>query len=273
MPAPLRDRTIVISGGSRGIGLAICLACARQGANAVVMGKTDTPDPRLPGTVHTAVEEIEAAGGQALAVVGDVRNDEDVERVVAAAIDRFGGVDVVINNASALVRVGTEATTLKRFDLLQDVNIRGTFALTKAALPYLRKSDHAHILTIAPPLNLAPHWLGPFPAYTMSKYAMTLLTLAWAAEFADDNIAANCLWPQTRIATAAVVNLLGGEEAAAKSRSPEIMGDAAVAVLSRDPAEVTGQILIDEAVLREAGVTDFAKYGGGDDPTLDLYID
>jgi citronellol/citronellal dehydrogenase len=182
-------------------------------------------------------------------------------------------VDVVINNASALVRVGTEATTLKRFDLLQDVNIRGTFALTKAALPYLRKSDHAHILTIAPPLNLAPHWLGPFPAYTMSKYAMTLLTLAWAAEFADDNIAANCLWPQTRIATAAVVNLLGGEEAAAKSRSPEIMGDAAVAVLSRDPAEVTGQILIDEAVLREAGVTDFAKYGGGDDPTLDLYID
>lgn len=273
MAASLRDRTIVISGGSRGIGLAMLLACAREGANAVVMGKTDTPDPRLPGTVHTAVEEIEAAGGKAVAVVGDVRKDEDVARTVEAAVDRFGGVDIVINNASALVRVGTEETTLKRFDLLQDVNVRGTFALTKACLPYLRKSDHAHILTISPPLNLAPHWLGPFPAYTQSKYAMTLLTLAWAAEFADANIAANCLWPQTRIATAAVVNLLGGEQAAAQSRSPDIMGDAAVAVLSRPPTDVTGQILIDEAVLRAAGVTDFSKYGGGDHPTPDLYID
>jgi NAD(P)-dependent dehydrogenase (short-subunit alcohol dehydrogenase family) len=273
MTAPLHNRTIVISGGSRGIGLAILLACARQGANAVVMGKTDTPDPRLPGTVHTAVEEIQAAGGQAVAVVGDVRSDEDVARTVQTAVDRFGGVDIVINNASALVRVGTEETTLKRFDLMQDVNVRGTFALTKACLPYLRQSDHAHILTISPPLNLAPHWLGPFPAYTTSKYAMSLLTLGWAAEFADAGIAANCLWPQTRIATAAVVNLLGGEEAAAASRSPEIVADAAVEILSRPPKELTGQIPIDEAVLRETGVTDFSKYGGGDNPTLDLYID
>jgi citronellol/citronellal dehydrogenase len=273
MAGSLRDRSIVMSGGSRGIGLAILLACAREGANAVVMGKTDTPDPRLPGTVHTAVEEIEAAGGRAVAVVGDVRNDEDVARTVAAAVENFGGVDIVVNNASALVRVGTEETSLKGFDLLQDVNVRGTFALTKACLPYLRKSEHAHILTIAPPLNLAPRWLAPFPAYTQSKYAMTLLTLAWAAEFADSGIAANCLWPQTRIATAAVVNLLGGEEAAAHSRSPEIVGDAAVAVLSRLPAEVTGQVLIDEAVLRGTGVTDFSKYGGGDNPTPDLYLD
>jgi NAD(P)-dependent dehydrogenase (short-subunit alcohol dehydrogenase family) len=273
MAGLLRDRTVVISGGSRGIGLAILVACAREGANAVLMGKTDTPDPRLPGTVHTAAAEVEAAGGRAMAVVGDVRKDEDVARTVEAAVDQFGGVDIVINNASALVRVGTEETSLKRFDLLQDVNVRGTFALTKACLPYLRKSEHAHILTIAPPLNLAPHWLAPFPAYTQSKYAMTLLTLSWAAEFADAGIAANCLWPQTRIATAAVVNLLGGEEAATQSRSPDIMGDAAVAILSRPPNDVTGQVLIDEAVLREAGVTDFAKYGGGDNPTPDLYVD
>lgn len=273
MAGLLRDRTIVISGGSRGIGLAILLACAREGANAVVMGKTDTPNPRLPGTVHTAVDQILAAGGRAVAVVGDVRKDEDVARTVEVAVASFGGVDIVINNASALVRVGTEETSLKQFDLLQDVNVRGTFALTRACVPYLRKSEHAHILTIAPPLNLAPHWLAPFPAYTQSKYAMTLLTLAWAAEFAGAGIAANCLWPQTRIATAAVVNLLGGEEAAAQSRSPEIVGDAAVAILTRGPSEVTGEVLIDEAVLRAAGVSDFSKYGGGDSPTPDLYVD
>lgn len=273
MAAALDDRTIVISGASRGIGLAIAVACAREGANVVVLGKTDAPDPRLPGTVHTAAEEIEAAGGHALAVVGDVRKDDDVARTVEAAVARFGGVDVVVNNASALVRVGTEETTLKRFDLMQDVNVRGTFALTKACLPYLRESDHAHILTIAPPLNLSPHWLAPFPAYTQSKYAMTLLTLAWAAEFADADIAANCLWPQTRIATAAVVNLLGGEEAAAQSRRPEIVGDAAVVILSHRPKELSGEVLIDETVLRNSGITDFSKYGGGDNPTLDLYVD
>jgi citronellol/citronellal dehydrogenase len=273
MSGSLQGRTIVISGASRGIGLAMLVACAGAGANAVLLSKTDNPDPRLPGTVHTAVAEIEAAGGQAVAVVGDVRNDADVERTVQTAVDRFGGVDICINNASALVRVGTEETTLKRFDLMQEVNVRGTFALTRACIPHLRKSDQAHILTIAPPLNLAPRWLGPFPAYTQSKYAMSLLALGWAAEFAEAGIASNCLWPRTRIATAAVINLLGGEDAAALSRSPEIMGDAAVHILSRPSSAVTGQVLIDDEVLRDAGVTDLSKYGGGPEPTLDLYID
>jgi NAD(P)-dependent dehydrogenase (short-subunit alcohol dehydrogenase family) len=273
MSDALRGRTIVISGASRGIGLAIVLACAKQGANAVILAKTGEPHPKLPGTVHTAVAEIEAAGGRAVAVVGDVRNDDDIARTVQTAVDTFGGVDICINNAAALSRVGTEEVTLKTFDLMQSVNVRGTFALTKACLPYLRKSDHAHILSVSPPLNMSPRWLAPFAAYTQGKYAVTIMTLAWAAEFADANIAANCLWPQTRIATAAVVNLLGGEDAAALSRTPDIVGDAAAVILSRPPGEVTGQVLIDEAVLAEAGVTDFSKYGGGPNPTPDLYID
>ena len=269
----LRGRTIVMSGGSRGIGLAILVAAARAGANTVLLAKTDEPDPRLPGTVHTAVAEIEAAGGQALAVVGDVRREEDVARAVAAAVERFGGIDVCVNNAGVINKVGTEELSLKRFDLMQQVNVRGAFALTKACLPHLRRSDHAHVLSLSPPLNLAPHWLGPYPAYTQSKYGLTLLTLGWAAEFADAGIAANCLWPQTRIATAVIVNLLGGPEAAARSRRPEIMADAAVEVLSAPPAFRTGETLIDADVLAAAGVTDLRRYGGGDDPTLDLYVD
>jgi NAD(P)-dependent dehydrogenase (short-subunit alcohol dehydrogenase family) len=262
-----------MSGGSRGIGLAILVAAARQGANAVLLAKTDTPDPRLPGTVHTAVEEIKAAGGQAVAVVGDVRREEDVARAVATAVDTFGGVDVCVTNASAINLTGTEELPPKRFDLMQQINVRGTFVLTQACLPYLRRSDQAHILTLSPPLNMAPHWLGRHPAYTLSKYGMSLLTLGWAAEFADVPIAANCLWPQTTIATAAVVNLLGGEEMAARSRRPEIMADAAVEILSGAPTARTGQTLVDEDVLRAAGVTDIAAYGGGDDPELDLFVD
>jgi len=273
MAGTLKGRTIVMSGGSRGIGLAILVAAARQGANAVLLAKTDTPDPRLPGTVHTAVEEIEAAGGQAVAVVGDVRREEDVARAVTTAVDTFGGVDVCVNNASAINLTGTEELPPKRFDLMQQINVRGTFVLTQACLPYLRRSDQAHILTLSPPLNMAPHWLGRHPAYTLSKYGMSLLTLGWAAEFADVPIAANCLWPQTTIATAAVVNLLGGEEMAARSRRPEIMADAAVEILSGAPTARTGQTLVDEDVLRAAGVTDIAAYGGGDDPELDLFVD
>jgi NAD(P)-dependent dehydrogenase (short-subunit alcohol dehydrogenase family) len=273
MAGTLKGRTIVMSGGSRGIGLAILVAAARQGANAVLLAKTDTPDPRLPGTVHTAVEEIKAAGGQAVAVVGDVRREEDVARAVATAVDTFGGVDVCVNNASAINLTGTEELPPKRFDLMQQINVRGTFVLTQACLPYLRRSDQAHILTLSPPLNMAPHWLGRHPAYTLSKYGMSLLTLGWAAEFADVPIAANCLWPQTTIATAAVVNLLGGEEMAARSRRPEIMADAAVEILSGAPTARTGQTLVDEDVLRAAGVTDIAAYGGGDDPELDLFVD
>jgi NAD(P)-dependent dehydrogenase (short-subunit alcohol dehydrogenase family) len=206
-----------------------------------------------------------------VAVVGDVRREEDVDRAVAAAVDRFGGVDICVNNAGAISKSGTAELPLQRFDLMQEINVRGTFALTKACLPYLRASDHAHVLTLSPPLNLAPHWLGRFPAYTQSKYGMTLLTLGWAAEFADAGIAANCLWPQTRIATAVVRNLLGGQEALA--RDPEIMADAAVEILAQSPRARTGQTLIDAEVLAAVGVTDLRRYGGGDDPALDLYVD
>jgi citronellol/citronellal dehydrogenase len=271
-PGPgLQGRTIVMSGGSRGIGLAILIAAARQGANAVLLAKTDQPDPRLPGTVHTAVAEIEEAGGRAVAVVGDVRKDEDVERAVATALDRFGGVDVCVNNASAINLSGTEELPLKRFDLMQQINVRGTYALTRACLPHLRKSDQAHVLTLSPPLNLAPHWLGRHPGYTLAKYGMTLLTLGWAAEYAEAGVAANCLWPRTTIATAAVINLFG--DAAERSRSPEIMADAAVDIVSRPPAERTGQTLIDDEVLAAAGITDLSGYGGGAAPDLDIFLD
>lgn len=269
----LRGRTIVMSGGSRGIGLAILVAAARHGANAVLLAKTDQPHPRLPGTVHTAVAEIEAAGGRAVAVVGDVRDEADVKRAAEAAAAAFGGIDICINNASAIDKGGTEDLPLKKFDLMQAVNVRGTFALTQACLPYLRESGHAHVLTLSPPLNLAPHWLGQFPAYTQTKYSMTLLTLGWAAEYAQAGIAANCLWPETKIGTAVTVNLMGGAAAMAVARRPEIMADAAVEVLSQPPAARTGQTLIDAEVLAAAGVSDLSGYGGGEAPALDLYID
>ncbi|WP_030326197.1 SDR family oxidoreductase [Streptomyces sp. NRRL B-3229] len=273
MGTSLKGRTIVMSGGSRGIGLAILTAAAREGANAVILAKTDAPDPRLPGTVHTAVATIEAAGGAAVAVVGDVRREADVERAVATAVERFGGVDICVNNASAIDLRSTEEVPLKRFDLMQSVNTTGTFLLTRVCAPHLKRSDHAHILTLSPPLNLAPRWLGAHPAYTVAKYGMTLLTLGWAAEYAEYGIAANCLWPQTTIATAAVTNLLGGESLGRRSRAPEIMADAAVAVLSRPPRERTGHTLIDADVLADTGVTDLARYGGGDHPELDLFVD
>lgn len=272
MTPALRGRTIVMSGGSRGIGLAILVAAARRGANAVLLAKTGEPDPRLPGTVHTAVAEIKAAGGEAVAVVGDVRREEDVLRAVATAVECFGGVDVCINNAGAIDKSGTAELSVKRFDLMQQVNVRGAFLLTRACLPHLRRSEHAHVLSLAPPLNLAPHWLGRFPAYTQSKYALTLLTLGWAAEFADDGIAANCLWPQTRIATAVIRNLMGGDEALAGARDPEIMADAAMRILA-EPPDATGRTLLDAEVLAAAGVTDLSRYGGGERPTLDLYVD
>ncbi|MCA1224284.1 SDR family oxidoreductase [Streptomyces sp. 8L] len=273
MHTALTGRTIVMSGGSRGIGLAILVAAARQGANAVFLAKTDEPDLRLPGTVHTAVAAIEEAGGRAVAVVGDVRNPEDVDRAVATAVDTFGGVDVCVNNASAISLLGTEDLSPKWFDLMQSVNSRGTFLLTRACLPHLRKSDHAHVLTLSPPLNLAPHWLGAHPGYTLSKYGMTLLTLGWAAEYAEVGISANCLWPQTTIATAAVVNVLRGRELASRSRTPEIMADAATILLNAAPSEQTGGTLIDADVLAAAGITDLDGYGGSDDPELDLFLD
>lgn len=269
----LAGRTMVISGGSRGIGLAIALAAARQGANIVLLAKTAEPHPRLPGTVHTAVAEIEATGASAAAVVGDVRREEDVQRAVDTAVHRFGGVDLCVNNASAIATVPTEELSAKRFDLMQEINIRGTFLLTKACLPYLRKSANPHVLTISPPLNLSPHWLGAHPAYTLSKYGMSLLSLGWAAEYADAGIAVNCLWPQTYIATAAVANMAEGDALLSSARRPEIMADAAVHILTSPATESTGHCHIDADVLRAAGVEDLSGYGGGEHPKLDLFLD
>ncbi|MDN5559364.1 MAG: NAD(P)-dependent oxidoreductase [Ruaniaceae bacterium] len=256
----LEGRTFLISGGSRGIGLAIALRAAQDGANIVLLAKTDQPHPRLPGTVHTAADEILAAGGHALAVVGDVREDGDIERAVAAAVEAFGGIDAVINNASAIDLSRTTDLDPKRYDLMADVNVRGTFMLTRAALPHLLRSENPHILTLSPPLNLAPRWLGAHVGYMLAKYAMTLATLGFAEEFAADGVAANTLWPRTTIATAAVQNLLGGDRLMAVSRTPQIYADAAYLVLTAQATEMTGKSLLVEDVLAEAGITDLAKY-------------
>jgi citronellol/citronellal dehydrogenase len=270
---PLADRTLVVSGGSRGIGLAIALGAAEQGANVVLLAKTAEPHPKLPGTVHTAVADIEAVGAKAVAVVGDVRKEEDVQRAIDTAVQTFGGVDIVINNASAIATEPTEALAAKKFDLMMDINVRGTFLLTKAALPHLRAADDAHVITLAPPLNMNPHWLGAHPSYTLSKYGMTLLSLGWAAEHADAGIGFSCLWPQTYIATSAVTNLADGDNLASASRSPEIMADAATQILTGTPKDANGQTYIDADVLTNAGITDLSRYGGGDDPIWDIFVD
>ena len=270
---PLADRTLVVSGGSRGIGLAIALGAAKQGANIVLLAKTAEPHPKLPGTVYTAVADVEAVGAKAVAVVGDVRKEEDVQRAIDTAVQSFGGVDIVINNASAIATEATESLSAKKFDLMMDINVRGTFLLTKAALPHLKKSPNAHVITLAPPLNLNPYWLGAHPTYTVSKYGMTLLSLGWAAEYADAGIGFSCLWPQTYIATSAVTNLADGENMASSSRSPEIMADAAVRILTGTAKEANGQTYIDADVLTAAGITDLSGYGGGDDPIWDIFVD
>ncbi|TQL66655.1 NAD(P)-dependent dehydrogenase (short-subunit alcohol dehydrogenase family) [Nocardioides albertanoniae] len=269
----LDGRTLLMSGGSRGIGLAVGIAAAREGANVVLLAKTDVPDPRLPGTVHTAAAEIEDAGGQALAVVGDVRDEASVEGAVAQAVERFGGIDIVVNNASAIALDPTESLPMKRFDLMQQIQLRGTYLLTSKALPHLVRSDNPHILSLSPPLNMSQEWLGKHPAYTLAKYGMSLLTLSLGAEHAEQGVAANCLWPETLIATAAVQNLLGGDQAIEKSRTPEIVADAAVEILARPARECTGNTFIDVDVLREAGVTDLSSYGGHGDLEYDIFVD
>ena len=265
----LAGRTVLISGGSRGIGLAIAVAAARLGANIALLAKTAEPHPVLPGTIYTAAAEIEAAGRQALPVVGDLRSEADVQPAVRATIERFGRIDAVVNNASAIDLSPSGTLAAKKLDLMIQINVRGTYLPTTTALPHLRHAPAAHVLTLSPPLNLARHWLAPHPAYTMSKYAMTLLTLGWAAEFADIPIGCNCLWPQTLIATAAVDNVVGGAD---RARRPEIMADAAVALLRRPPT-ATGATLLDADVLAEKGITDLSGYGGGEHPALDLYVD
>jgi citronellol/citronellal dehydrogenase len=270
----LAGRTVLMSGGSRGIGLAIALRAARDGANVALLAKTDRPDPRLEGTIHTAAEQIERAGGRALAVVGDVRDDASVAAAVDRAVERFGGIDVIVNNASAIDLSRTPELSMKRYDLMQDINCRGSFLLSKTALPHLERSDAAHILTLSPPLNLDPVWAGRHLGYTIAKYGMSLVTLGLANELRDRGIAANSLWPRTLIATAAVRNLLGGEATMRASRSPEIMADAAHEILTRDPRTCTGHFFVDEDVLLEAGVTDLTRYGDPDgDLQTDIFLD
>ncbi len=272
---PLAGRTILMSGGSRGIGLAIATRAARDGANIALLAKTDEPHPRLEGTIHTAAAEITAAGGRALAIVGDVRNEDSIEAAVWKTVEKFGAIDIIVNNASAIDLSPSIDLPAKKFDLMQQIEVRGTFLLTRAAISQLRTSDHAHILTLAPPLNLSKKWMGNCVGYMLAKYGMTLAALGFAAELEADGIASNTLWPRTIIATAAVQNLLGGDEAMARARTPDIMGDAAHAILSRAPMEQTGQQLIDDEVLAGIGVTDLSRYQQGDGSELlpDIFLD
>ena len=249
-----------MSGGSRGIGLAIALRAARDGANIALLAKTDTPHPKLEGTVHSAAEQIRAAGGQALPIVGDVRNDDDVTEAVLKTQGEFGGIDIVVNNASVIDLSRSLDLQAKKYDLMQDVNVRGTFMLSRAAVPILKDAENPHILSLSPPLNLSPKWLGAHTGYTLAKYGMTMTTLGLAAEFAKAGIAANTLWPATTIATAAVQFALGGDAMMKVSRTPEIYADAAYEVLIKPAREYTGQTLIVEDVLRDAGITDFSGY-------------
>lgn len=280
----LAGRTMIMSGGSRGIGLAIALRAAQDGANVAIVAKTAEPHPKLEGTVYTAAEQIEAAGGKALPIIGDVRSDESVAEAVQQTVDTFGGIDIVVNNASAIDLSPTEDLAMKKFDLMHSINSRGSFLLAKTAIPHLKASSAAHVLTLSPPLNLNPAWAGKHLGYTMAKYGMSLVTLGLAEELREAGVAANSLWPRTTIVTAAVNNLLGGAELMARSRKPEIVSDAAWTILTSDPREVTGNFFIDEDVLRDAGVTDFSVFAhdpsragsvghGPDDLELDLFLD
>jgi citronellol/citronellal dehydrogenase len=270
----LSGLTAVISGGSRGIGLEIAKRIAGDGANVTLIAKTAAPHPKLPGTIFTAAEEIEAAGGTALPFVGDVRDEAQVAAAVEHTVERFGGVDIVVNNASAINLAPISQLEVKRYDLMQSINSRGTFVLTKACLEHLRASDHAHVLTLSPPLTTDPKWLAGHAAYTLSKMGMTMLTLGLAADEAEHGIGANTLWPRTIIATAAVQNLLGGDEAMARARTPAIYADAAYQILRRDPRECTGNAFLDDEVLAEAGITDLSAYSEpGAELALDLFVD
>jgi len=270
----LKGKTIFIAGASRGIGKAIGLRAARDGANVVIAAKTTEPHPKLPGTIHSAAAEIEAAGGKALACAVDIRFEDQIQAAVAKAVETFGGIDILVNNASAISLTGTLATPLKRFDLMHQVNARGTFACSQACIPHLLKAANPHILNIAPPLNLAPRWFAPHGAYTIAKYGMSLCVLGMAEEFREQGLAVNALWPRTVIATAAVMNLLGGEAVVQVSRKPEIMADAAHAILTRPSRSCTGNFFLDEDVLRAAGVTDLSQYAiqPGAELMPDLFI-
>jgi len=270
----LGGKTLFVTGGSRGIGLAIALRAARDGANVAIAAKTVAPHPKLPGTIHTAVAEIEAAGGHGLACPVDVRDDAQIEAAVRQTIDRFGGIDLLVNNASAIRLSDTRNTPMRSFDLMHEVNTRGTFACARACLPFLEKAANPQVLMISPPLSLDPKWYGPHLAYTLSKMGMSMCVLGLAQELRPTGIAVNALWPRTLIATAAIRNLFGGDDALRGCRTPEIVADAAHAIFCRPARENTGQFLIDEEVLASEGVTDFSRYALAPDGNLvpDLFL-
>jgi citronellol/citronellal dehydrogenase len=256
----LRGKTLFITGASRGIGLSIALRAARDGANVAIAAKTTEPHPKLPGTVFTAAQEIEKAGGQALPCVVDIRFEDQVDAAVEKTVQTFGGIDVLVNNASAIYLSGTVETPMKKWDLMHGINARGTFLCSQACIPHLKKAANPHILNNSPPLNMDPRWFAPHVAYTMAKYGMSMCVLGMAEELRDEGIAVNALWPRTVIATAAVQNLLGGDESIRHSRRPEIVADAAYAIITKPSRTFTGRFCIDEDVLRAEGVRDFARY-------------
>ncbi len=268
----LKDKTLFITGASRGIGRAIALRAARDGANIVVAAKTSTPDPRLPGTIHETAREVEAAGGQALALVVDVREESQIQAAMEQTIARFGRLDVLINNASAIHPKGALDTPLKRYDLMMDINVRGSFACAQAALPHLLRSPNPHVLTLAPPLDLQARWFAPHLAYTTSKFAMGMISLGLAAEFGAQGLASNTLWPRTFIGTSALN--IADPHMAERARKPEIMADAAYLILTRSSKDCTGQAFLDEQVLRDAGVSDFSTYAvdPSQEPEIDWFV-
>lgn len=258
--ANLQGKTLFVTGASRGIGKAIALRAAKDGANVVIAAKTTEPHPKLPGTIHSAAEEIVAAGGKALALAVDIRFEDQVEAAIAKTVETFGGLDVLVNNASAIHLSGTVDTPMKRYDLMHQVNVRGTFLCSQKAIPHLKKAPNPHILNLSPPLNMEARWFAPHVAYSMAKFGMSMCVLGMQEELRPHGIAVNALWPRTAIATAAVQNLLGGDAAMAGSRTPEIMADAAHVILTSVSREATGNFYIDEALLRAHGVTDFERY-------------
>ncbi len=269
--AALKGKTLFITGGSRGIGLAIALRAARDGANIAIAAKTSEPNPKLPGTVYSAAAEIDAAGGQALPIVCDIRFEEQVTAAVEATVARFGGIDICVNNASAISLTGTLETDMKRFDLMHQINTRGTFMVSKYCIPHLKRGDNPHILMLSPPLDMQPKWFARHVAYSIAKYGMSLCVLGMAEELRPDGIAVNALWPRTTIATAAIANILGGDRLMRASRTPEIVADAAYLVFTKPSRTFTGNFLIDDSFLAENGVTAFDRYRV--DPTQDLMPD
>ncbi|MEL7490658.1 MAG: NAD(P)-dependent oxidoreductase [Pseudomonadota bacterium] len=267
----LKDKTLFITGASRGIGLAIAKRAAADGANIAIAAKTAEPHKHLPGTIYTAAEEIEAAGGKALPLIVDIRSQELVQEAIDKTVAEFGGIDICVNNASAINLSGTEATEMKRWDLMHQINARGTFLVSKLCIPHLKKADNPHVLNLSPPLDMSPKWFAPHVAYTMAKYGMSLCVLGMAEEFRKDGIAFNALWPRTAIATAAVEFALGGDEMVKGSRTTDILSDAAHIMLNKPSKEFTGNFVIDDTLLHEHGVTDFEKYRV--DPSRPLFPD